>query len=145
MSSPNKRLAWHFEGGCIRCTSHGSHPAGYVQYRVKGQGRRLARHILFKRYGKQPSEIVARHTCDNKWCINPDHVIPGTDYDNSMDAVERGRTAIGSRLPQTRLTPEQVVEIRSLTLPQREIALIFGICQTQVRNIRKRKWWKHIA
>jgi hypothetical protein len=24
------------------------------------------------------------------------------------------------------------------------IALRFGICQTQVRNIKKRKWWKHI-
>jgi hypothetical protein len=145
MSSPNKRLVWHFDGKCIRCTSHTLHPAGYVQYRVKGQGNRLARHILFRRYGKQPISIISRHTCDNKWCINPDHIIPGTNYDNSQDAVERGRIAIGSRLPQTRLTPEQVVQIRALDLPHREIARRFGIGPTQVGNIKRRKWWKHVA
>jgi hypothetical protein len=144
MGRQNKRLEWHFEGKCIRCTSHIAHPRGYVQYRVPGQGQRLARHILFKRYGKQPTSIVARHTCDHPWCINPDHIIPGTNKDNAHDAIERGQIARGSRLPQCKLSPEQVIEIRTLDLPQSKIAQRFGIGQSQVGNIKRRKWWKHI-
>jgi len=140
----HKPLAWHFDGGCIRCTSHGSSPKGYVQYRVKGQGGRLLRHILFKRYGKQPTKVVSRHTCDNRWCINPDHIIPGSILDNARDRVERGNNLHGTQLPQTKLLPEQVIEIRRSNLSSYKAAEQFGIGATQVRNIRNRKWWRHL-
>ncbi len=34
---------------------------------------------------------VARHTCDNTKCVNPKHIVPGSQRDNVMDAIERGR------------------------------------------------------
>lgn len=37
--------------------------------------------------------VVARHTCDNPRCINPEHIIPGTHADNNRDRAERGRSA----------------------------------------------------
>lgn len=35
--------------------------------------------------------LVARHTCDNNWCINLEHLLPGTQADNLRDMRERNR------------------------------------------------------
>ena len=34
--------------------------------------------------------ILARHTCNNGVCFNPDHIIPGSDSDNVYDSVKAG-------------------------------------------------------
>ena len=39
------------------------------------------------------ASVVIRHICDNPACINPGHLVPGTQQDNIADRVKRGRTA----------------------------------------------------
>ena len=63
--------------------------------------------------GPIPHGALVRHTCDNPPCCNPDHLRLGTHQDNSDDKVARRRQASGKQLPYTRLTDEQVREIRS--------------------------------
>lgn len=55
------------------------------------QGRsELAHRVAFHlEHGRWP--LVGRHTCDNRACFNPDHVIDGTTKDNAADCVLRGR------------------------------------------------------
>ena len=76
-------------------------------------GSRLAaRAILAEKLGR-PVQGVTRHTCDNPPCINPDHLIEGTQADNVADKVERGRQR-GGRYAQEvckeghPLTPDNV-------------------------------------
>lgn len=35
--------------------------------------------------------VVVRHTCDNRACVRPDHLLLGTQTDNVRDMIDRGR------------------------------------------------------
>lgn len=36
-------------------------------------------------------ELVSRHTCHNRWCVNPKHIIPGTQKENIQDMMDAKR------------------------------------------------------
>lgn len=52
----------------------------------------LARVILSQKLNR-PLKVgmIPCHTCDNKRCINPDHLYEGTYSDNAHDYFERGK------------------------------------------------------
>ncbi len=132
-----KSLTWIREGECIRCTSHSGHIDGYPVV----MGRSVSRWILIHRMGEIPKGIVARHTCDNTWCIRPDHIIHGTPADNMHDRKERGRYGDqrGEKNPYCKLTSAQIVQIREAIGLQREIGKRFGVTQSNVSLIRNHK------
>ncbi len=132
------------EGACIRCTSHAMDNDGYPIMWRKGKCRRIARMILIRRVGNIPSVVVTRHTCDNEWCIRPDHIISGTQLQNIADREKRGRGSKGESRPASKLTSLQVLQIREATGVHREIAQRFNIHQSQVSRIRNRLSWKHV-
>ncbi|HWD26282.1 MAG TPA: HNH endonuclease [Rhizomicrobium sp.] len=41
--------------------------------------------------GAVPPGVVLRHKCDNRLCMNPNHLEPGTAKDNVDDMMRRGR------------------------------------------------------
>jgi hypothetical protein len=41
--------------------------------------------------GPISDDVVVRHSCDVQRCCNPDHLLIGTQLDNLMDSIERGR------------------------------------------------------
>lgn len=56
---------------------------------------------------------VLRHTCDNRKCVNPEHLVIGTHQDNMDDMKKRNRSAKGLSNGSGKLTPEQVTYIRT--------------------------------
>ncbi len=137
-------LTWIRDGDCIRSTSHKS-DLGYVHIRRGGGKERISRIILEKRLGVIPNGIIARHTCDNSWCINPGHIISGTQADNTRDARERGRWTHGEIHGAAKLNESQVIQILSRRGESRlKLAKEFCVSRDLIRRIECNEVWRHI-
>lgn len=72
--------------GCLACSSH-KKGKGYP--RMKGV--LVAKAEWVKHYGQWPKGMLMRHLCANKWCVNHEHVVPGTSFENLMDVLLDGK------------------------------------------------------
>lgn len=96
---------------------------------------------------KLPKGMLVRHTCDNRKCCNPAHLLVGTHAENSADMVERQRQSRGVDRHNAKLTEDDVREIRRRYASgetQKGIANDYGINQTNVGFIVRRKTWAHV-
>lgn len=91
-----------------------------------------------------PGEVV-RHTCDNRGCVKPQHLVKGTPRDNVQDMISRGRGIVGCKNPRTHLTDEDIIKIREDTRPRKEIAKGYNISKSQVSHIKRHDSWKHLG
>ena len=89
--------------------------------------------------------MVVRHTCDNKLCINPDHLVLGTHNDNVQDRVNRNRSAKGENNGRAKLTVEQVKEIRNDTiLTKIQLGRKYGVDPKTIFQILNFQIWKDV-
>lgn len=91
-------------------------------------------YLLF--IGPIPNNKVVRHTCDNKWCVNPKHLKLGTYLDNMQDAVVRGRIATGDKV-QAKLDVSKVRKIRKLRKKGMAIYKIAKLFEVDLRSIER--------
>lgn len=64
---------------------------GYGHLGLEGKLVLAHRLAFYLTHGYWPN--VCRHICDNPPCVNPAHLLDGTQADNIRDMVERGRMA----------------------------------------------------
>lgn len=96
-----------------------------------------------------PYGFVICHTCDNKICVNPEHLFIGTQSDNIKDAAkkERMKGQKGEKNNKAKLTLEQVNEIKKLAssngwLTQEELAKQYGVTFSTIGRILRGEIWK---
>ena len=94
--------------------------------------------------GEIPKGMCVCHKCDNPKCVNPDHLFLGTRRDNMIDKISKNRMPIGESTSWSKLTEQQVREIRESTDYQYVIAEKYGICQQSVSSIKRGINWKHL-
>ena len=128
--------------GCHEWIAH-TMPNGYGQFRFQGRAQYAHRVAWAMAYG-DPGDAYVLHKCDNRKCVNPDHLFLGTFDDNMADMVEKGRQAAGSRNHHAKLMEKDVLAIRAMEGKQDDIARQFGVGQALVSMIRSRKIWTHI-
>lgn len=105
-------------------------PNGYVRITVNYKSWYAHRYAWFLKHGKIPEGLDVCHKCDNRRCHNVDHLFLGTRQENMDDAKQKGRTAKGSSLPQTKLTKDavqQIVLLAKAGMEYKEIAKLFSI------------------
>src|SRR3990167_5944059 len=74
--------------------------------------------------GKIPDGLCVLHKCDNRICVNPDHLFLGTLQDNISDKVSKGRQAVGEKVGSSKLSNKDIVKIRKEYIP-RKVTLQF--------------------
>lgn len=106
---------------------------GYPRMGWKGKGNGKVHRILMELLGNDIEGKVVRHVCDNPRCLNPTHLILGSNVDNVADMDERGRR-------YKLMTKEQVACVKYLAetfpeLSQREIGKNVGLDARRVSDI----------
>jgi hypothetical protein len=91
--------------------------------------------------------VVVRHSCDNTRCVNPRHLLRGSQLENVADMVARNRTARGSRHSQAKLTEEMVrvaIELRRQGLRYKDIGARIGVHRVEASRIVRGLAWTHV-
>jgi len=133
--------------GCHICTSHLSrNVGGYARISINGKVTPLHRVMYEKHKGKIPRGMCVCHKCDNPECINPDHLFLGTQRDNVLDMIKKGRDnhARGEKHHRAKLTANKVLEIQKSGKSYNWLAAKYNISKTTIWRIKKKITWKHI-
>lgn len=162
-----KEIKWCVDEttGCWNCVSHSAKDDAYPRIVIDKKSWNISRYVYTVHHGPIPHGFVIRHTCDNRLCINPEHLILGTQLDNIKDMIDRGRhykiNGTGKRLTNyskrrkkkkpnkfgkihKRLTEEEAKKIKHSTKTPRELSFEFGITVAAVRNVQRGISWTNI-
>lgn len=121
---------------------------GYGKMSVDQKPQLASRVSYMLHFGDVPAGLGVLHKCDTPLCVNPDHLFLGTQADNVADMHTKGRAnkrgLKGEEHHAAKVTPEIVRTIRASTDTERDLAKRFGISNTTVHDIRKRRSWAHV-
>lgn len=166
---PCKKIIYKIDPkGCWKVISHRRTANGYPVFRIRkkivfihrvaiyskklgltleeGRRRLILKGVKDLRRVIEEDEFVM-HSCDNPFCVNPEHLRLGTKADNTKDKVDRGRQARGEKAGGSKLTEKQVKEIRKLDeqgVSLSGLAQKYMVEYTTIRNIVMNHSWKHL-
>ena len=89
----------------------GNISAGYGRLKINGENVGAHRISWEIHNGSIPHGMYILHKCDNRRCVNPNHLYLGTQSDNISDREYRGPTTHGR---PSRLGPEGIKKLRRL-------------------------------
>lgn len=111
--------------------------------------------------GSIPKGLLVCHKCDNRKCVNPDHLFLGTQKDNVNDAIAKNRFVFntkyltpdkfcfysGERNPQAKLSNEDVVEIRNLSASgwsTKSLSHKFNVSTYTITEVVRKKRFRNV-
>lgn len=130
---------WEFTG----CKNDG----GYGYIGIKGKNAYAHRVAYELAFGPIPPGKFVLHKCDNPSCVRPDHLFLGTQLENRQDCVRKGRTARGESVNTSKLSEDDVREIRRRAGDGesfRQLGLAYSVTHSTIARIAQRKSWTHI-
>ena len=131
---------WEWRASCCK--------GGYGA--IGNDGKMSSAHVVSweLRHGRKVAEgCVVHHTCGNRKCCNPGHLIELSKKDHyDLHKCDKAR---GESHGSVKLKVEQVLEIRAKYLlgkyTHRQLAKEYGMDHTTIGRIINRKSWPHIS
>lgn len=125
---------------------------GLLKVPVSLAGKRLtvrAHRLSFKiKYGHWPTPL-GLHSCDNPKCFNPLHIKEGDHARNQSEKVERGRSLVGTRHREAKLTDSIVESMRQKystgNYSFSQLAKEYGVTRAGARFAVRGISWGHIG
>jgi hypothetical protein len=136
---------------CWECVAMGLTYNGYGEIRVNGK-KIYAHRFSYQLHHNRliQDNMCICHKCDNRKCVNPNHLFLGTIKDNNIDKMNKGRgvTPKGEKHGRVKLNEIKVKEIRAKyekgQLTKKQLANDYGVCYDTICRIIRREIWKHI-
>jgi hypothetical protein len=129
---------------CWEVVSHKPSSKGYTRLYIGGEMVQTHRFVYESFYGEIPEGLFICHTCDNRVCINPEHLFLGTLQDNVSDMVAKDRQAKGSNIANSKYSEDQIKDIKYGAAPVKELMNKYGMSKANICKIRQGKLWVHI-
>lgn len=107
---------------------------GYGYCRIGEHIIRVHRLAFFLSNGFIDDNLFVCHRCDNRACVNPDHLFLGTSRDNVRDMIAKGRQV----WPQSKFTGVALEELRTLRqsgMSYRQLARRFNVSAPYVYRV----------
>jgi hypothetical protein len=116
---------------------------GYGTIYAEGRSQRAHRVAWKQARGQIPDGMFILHACDERLCINVNHLSIGTPAENMADMGRKGKHQ-GERNPSAKLNAKQVLEIRADPRGCQRLARAYGVSVPLIKFIRRRRVWKHL-
>ena len=126
-------IEYEIHRDCWVCVSHKSNNSGYAFLDRNGKHMGVHRYVYRLTFGEIPKGLLICHTCNNKLCINPDHLYAGTYKDNLSDAINSG--AHDYCLISSEVREEIRLGLLSRIYTQKELAKMWGVSKSSVSLI----------
>lgn len=122
-------------------------PGGYGLAGQHGKVRKAHRIAWVAARGPIPDGLHVCHRCDVRRCCNPDHLFLGTNLDNTLDKVAKGRQLKGSEAPSAKLTEADASIIKMLLglgVRVSRLAALYEVSQPTISHIKRGSTWGHV-
>lgn len=121
---------------------------GYGQFKLNKKNWRAHRLAYTLAHGEIPADMCVCHRCDNRKCVNPDHLFLGTVQDNVADMDSKNRRGAttknnGSGCGMAKLTESDVALIRA-SYPKVngvQLARRFNVSNSTIYRILRNQRW----
>lgn len=111
---------------------------GYGVGKLNGRTERAHRISWTLTNGPIPPGMCVCHRCDNPPCVRPDHLFLGTDADNHADMRQKGRMATAAKMPHSKLSDDDILDIRTLHAfgaSNLDMAKAYGVASSLISRI----------